>query len=73
MDSWLFQKVLRVARLFLGWKPPSSMLEVHLYGCSWGLSWLSPFSLRLYVTARPATRAPVTALVLMGSSLHGDP
>ena len=27
----------------------------------------------LYVTARPATKAPVTALLLTGSSLHGDP
>ena len=27
----------------------------------------------LYVTARPATEAPVTALLLTGSSLHGGP
>ena len=27
----------------------------------------------LYVTARPATKAPVTALLLTGSSLHVGP
>ena len=27
----------------------------------------------LYVTARPATKAPVTTLLLTGSSLHGGP
>ena len=27
----------------------------------------------LQVTARPATKAPVTALILTGSSLHGGP
>ena len=32
--------------------------------------WYSSF---LYVTARPATKAPVTSLLLTGSSLHGGP
>ena len=36
------------------------ILEVHLCGCSCGLSWLHHASLHLYVTARPATEAPVT-------------
>ena len=71
MDSWLVQKALRDARLVLGWKPPSSMLEVHLYGCSWGLSWLCPFSLHLYVTARSAT--PVTVLLLTGRHCTAAP
>ena len=73
MDSWLVQKVLRVARLLLGRTPPSSMLDVHLYGCSWGLSWLFPFSLHLYVTARPATKAPVTSLYLRGRRCTAAP
>ena len=40
--------------------PPSCLLEVHLYGCSCGLSWLHHTSLHLYVTAPPATEAPDT-------------
>ena len=39
----------------------------------WGISRLCLFTLRLYVTARPATRAPVTSLLLTAPSLHGDP
>ena len=61
------------AHLLLVRKPPSSLLDVHLYGHSWEISRLCLFTLRLFVTARPATRAPVTALLLTGSSLHGGP
>ena len=46
--------------------PPSCLLEVHLYGY-----WLYHASLHVYVTARPATKAPVTTLLLTGSLLHG--
>ena len=72
MDSWLVQKLLRGIRLHLARTPPCSIPDVLHYGRRWGLSRWRPFSL-LHMTAWPATKAPVTALLLTGSSLHGGP
>ena len=63
--------VLRDVRLHLARTPPCSILDVLHYGRRWGLSRWRPFSL-LHMTAWPATKAPVTALLLSGSSLHGS-
>ena len=55
------QKELQDAHLLLAWRPPFCILDVLLHrrrrGCPGGV-WYG--SLR-YVTARPATKAPVTA------------
>ena len=72
MDCWLVQKLLRDAHLLLARRPPSCNLAALLFtdttgGCSGGV-WDRSL---LYVTERPATKAPVTALILTGSSLHG--
>ena len=72
MDSWMVPKVLRDVRLHLARTPPCSILDVLHYGRHRGLSRWCPFSI-LHVTARPATKDPVTALLLAGSSLHGGP
>ena len=69
----LVQKVLRDAHLHLVRTPPSCNLDALLYGRHRGLSRWRLGPLLLYVTARPATKAPVTALLLTGSSLHGGP
>ena len=66
------QSELKGSHLLLAWRPPSFLLNVLLYGRHWGLSWWRLVqSLYLHVTARPVTKAPVTALLLTGSSLHG--
>ena len=51
-----FKKNVTGGLLFFPRKTPSCWLDVHLYGHSWGISQLCLFTLRLYVTARPATR-----------------
>ena len=63
-------KELRDARLLLVRIPPSCFLN---YGRHWGLSQWRLVQFLLYVTARPKSKAPVTALLLTGSSLHGGP
>ena len=63
----------RDARLLLVRTPPGCVLDVLHYRRHLGLSRWRLFSFHLYVTARPATKAPVTALLLTGSSLHGGP
>ena len=50
------------------------MLVVLLYGRHWGLSrWRPVQSHQLYVTARPATKAPVTPLYLRGRCCTAAP
>ena len=63
----------RVRHATLARTPPCCNLDVLHYGRHWGLSRKRLFSLHLYVTARPPTKAAVTALLLTGSSLHGGP
>ena len=65
-------KELRDARLLLVRIPPSSFPDVLHYGRHWGLSRWRPFSL-LHVTARPATKAPVTALYFRGRRCTAAP
>ena len=63
MDSWMVPKVLRDVRLHFARKLPCSIHDVLHHGRHWELSRWRPFSL-LHVIARPATKAPVTALLL---------
>ena len=74
MDWCRVENKLRDARLFLVRTLPSATLMSFLFtdatgGCPGGVL-DRPL---LYVTARPATKAPVTALLLTRSSLHGAP
>ena len=52
--------------------PAPSLMSTFITGATGGLSRWRPFFL-FHVTARPATKAPVTALLLTGSSLYGGP
>ena len=66
------QKELKDAHLLLARRPlPSASLESFFTDATGGYPggvWYGSFR---YVTARPATEAPVIALALTGSSLHG--
>ena len=67
------QKVPRDAHLHLERTPPSCNLDALLYGRHREYPGGVLDRSLLYVTARPATKAPVTALLLTGSSLHVGP
>ena len=61
------------AHLLLVRKPPSTLLEVLLHRRHWGYPggvWYGSLS---YVTARPATKAPVTTLYLRGRRCTAAP
>ena len=74
MDCWLVQKVLRDARLHFVRRLPFATLKSFFFtdatggypGGVWDCS-------LLYLTARPATKAPVAALSLTGSSCTAAP
>ena len=67
-------KVLRDARLHLERTPPSIILDVLHYGHHWGvIPVVASTAPLLFVTARPATKAPVTTLYLRGRRCMAEP
>ena len=74
LSCWLVENELKDSHLLLARGPPSFLLDVLHYGRHWGLSrWRLVQYLLLYVTARPATKAPVTALYLRGRRCTAAP
>ena len=72
--SWPVQSEQKGSHLLLARRPPSLMLNILLYGSHWGLSrWRPVQSLQVCVTARPATKAPVTPLYLRGRRCAAAP
>ena len=52
---------------------PAACLTSLITDATWGYPGGVCYSSLLYVTARTVTKAPVTSLLLSGSSLHGGP
>ena len=61
------------AHLLHGRIPPSCLLEVHLHGYSWVLSWLYHLSLHPSRDRAASDQGPGHRTVLTGSSLGGPP